>query len=285
MDVQQSARAAGSLGMRAAALILLVAAPWLRAEEAWRSQLQPAEPGSFPVVRSFTGEFVFGWSGVEAARAKAEVRVEGDRIVVQVQGGTDGMARKLWKLDASHYAIISKEGLRSQYFRQVEKYSNRTITTEAVFKPEGIWRQRQVTPDPKGAAKWKRIKVEPLRDIIAAMFFIRSQPLANGDRVVLAAFPGDSPFFVEAAVVGRTQLDVAGVKRKAIKLGLTIRRIDTKNENRLAEHDKFRGGSVWISDDADRIPLRAEVNIFIGYVFGQLADIRFDSGAPRKRGR
>jgi hypothetical protein len=41
-------------------------------------------------------------------------------------------------------------------------------------------------------------------------------------------------------------------------------------------HGKFRSGSVWISDDADRIPLRAEVDIFIGYVFGELESLHFD---------
>jgi hypothetical protein len=41
----------------------------------------------------------------------------------------------------------------------------------------------------------------------------------------------------------------------------------------LAPHKKFRSGRVWISDDARRLPLRAEVDVFIGSVFAELAKV------------
>ena len=43
---------------------------------------------------------------------------------------------------------------------------------------------------------------------------------------------------------------------------------------RLAPHKKFHSGRIWISDDGRRIPLRAEVDIFIGSVFAELVKLK-----------
>ncbi len=243
--------------------------------EPWRDRIGPETPGPFPLVRPFSGEFRFGWSDIGAASAKARLWYSGDEIIVEVEGGTNGLARTLWQLDARHRAIILKEGLKPVAFEQFEKYTNKRVRMEAVFKPDGLWRIRAVTPDPNNVARWKRIKVEPVRDIVSAMLLIRSQVLNNGDKIGVVAFPGDAPFLVEVTVAKRERINIAGELRKAIKLNFQIQRIDVKNKGRLAPHGKFRSGSVWISDDENRIPLRAEVNIFIGYVFGELASLRF----------
>lgn len=264
----------------AAVLLAVSSAP---GAETWLSRLTPAEPGPFPLVRSFKGEFRFGWSDIAAASAKARVSCTDREIRVDVVGGTTGLARTLWKLDATHHAVFRPRGLESVYFRQVEKYAKKTVTTEAVFKPDGVWRQRDVQPDPNGPAKWKRIKVRPIRDIVAAMFFVRSQPLRDKDTVGVIAFPGDDAYLAEIKVAGRETLKVGGQSRKAIKLDFKVHKVvrdKEKKEYRLERHKKFRTGSVWISDDQDRIPLRAEVSIFIGYVFGELTD--FEITDPRR---
>jgi hypothetical protein len=243
--------------------------------EPWSDRIRPETPGPFPLVRPFSGEFRFGWSEIGAASAKAKLWYSGDRIFVEVEGGTDGLARSLWQLDARHKAEILQEGLKPVAFEQVEKYANKRVRTEAVFKPDGLWRIRAVTSDPENVPRWKRIKVEPVRDMISAMLFIRSQVLNDGDTIGVVAFPGDAPFLVEVTVARHEQIRIADVSRKAIKLDFQIQRIELK-KHRLAPHGKFRNGSVWLSDDENRIPLRAEVNVFIGYVFGELESLRFD---------
>ena len=279
MGSKQIARSRGACCVKLTSAVVMLAAVVLsvcQSAEPWSDRIGPETPGPFPLVRPFSGEFRFGWSDIGAASAKASLGYSGDEIIVEVQGGTDGLARALWQLDARHKAVILKEGLKPVAFEQLEKYANKRVRTEAVFKPDGLWRIRAVTPDPKNVAKWKRIKVEPVRDIVSAMLLIRSQGLNNGDRIGVVAFPGDAPFLVEVTVAKREQIKIAGALRKAIKLDFQIQRIDVKNKDRLAPHGKFRSGSVWLSDDEDRIPLRAEVDIFIGYVFGELESLRFD---------
>jgi Protein of unknown function (DUF3108) len=245
------------------------------AAEPWRARISPETPGSFPPVRPFWGKFRFGWSEIGAANAEARLWYSGDKIIVEIKGGTTGLARSLWLLDARHKAIILNDGLKPVGFEQFERYAKKKVRTEAVFKPDGLWRLRAVTSDPKNVPRWKKIKVEPIRDLVSAMLFIRSQPLNDGEKIGIVAFPGDSPFLVEATVLRHEQIRVGNMSRRAIKLGFQIQRIDTK-KGRLAPHGKFRNGTVWISDDENRVPLRAEVNIFIGYVFGELETIQFN---------
>ena len=118
----------------------------------------------------------------------------------------------------------------------------------------------------------------PIRDIVAAMLFVRSQPLENKDRIGVLAFPGDDAYLAEIQVAGREQIPISGKVRQAIKLTFQINKVARtadKKEYKLEPHKKFRNGTVWISDDENRIPLRAEVNIFIGYVFGELVNLEF----------
>ena len=42
----------------------------------------------------------------------------------------------------------------------------------------------------------------------------------------------------------------------------------------LQPHKKFQRGTVWVSDDEVRLPLRVEVKVFIGHVFAELAEVK-----------
>jgi len=275
-QIARSCRARRVRLTSAVALLTALAVSVCQSAEPWSDRIGPQDPGPFPLVRPFSGKFRFGWSEIGAASATARLGYSGDKIIVEIEGGTEGLARTLWQLDAKHKAVILKEGLTPVGFEQVEKYAKKTVRTEAVFKPDGLWRIRAVTPDPKNVARWKKIKVEPIRDTISAMLLIRSQPLNDGDKIGVVAFPGDAPFLVEVTVAKHERIRVANQLREAIKLDFQIQRIEVKKKKRLAPHGKFRSGSVWLSDDGDRIPLRAEVNIFIGYVFGELERLQFE---------
>lgn len=237
---------------------------------------RPPMPGPFPMVSSFRGDFVFGWSNLPAAEATAEVRVEDGMVRVDVRGRTTGAARALWQMDVSHTAGFHSNGLLPGGFLQIEKYKKKTITTRAELRDGSLWRLRTRVPD-GGPAKWKRIPVDGVRDIVSAMFFVRSQPLRPGDRIRTIAFPGDSAFLVDVHVLRSEELPWHGVRRPALRLEFRLKKILTARGQppELASHGKFRKGTVWLSDDADRIPLRAEVDIFVGFVYAELARITF----------
>jgi len=262
------------------ALVAMLAASALQAEVPWAGTLTPERQGAFPPLKPFTGEFRFGWSNIEAASAKGTFTRSGDKMLVDVSGGTTGLARTLWQLDAVHHAEMYFPQLKPIGFQQTETYAKRTVKMRAEYRPDGLWRLRMVRPGP-GGEKWKKIKFGPVYDMITGMLFIRSQPLADKDKVRLIVFPGDTPFLTDISVVGRETLTIGGKAIPAIKLDFRPQRIEKvkgKNEYTLEPHKKFNRGTVWISDDENRIPLRAEVYIFIGYVFAEVKSITFEDG-------
>lgn len=241
----------------------------------WRDNLTPDVAGPFPAIRPFEAEFRIGWSNIEAARAGVNIGYQGEEVRLAGAGGTNGLARMLWQLDATLDVSASKPNFQTIYSVQMENYANRTINTQIVARPDGIWRLRENFPPGENPARWKKIKISPLRDLFSGMLFIRSRKLEPGETVSTIIFPGDSPFLVEMKSLGAEKITISGSPREALKLDLRIRRINLKKGETLEPHGKFQSGTVWLSNDADRVPLRAEVNIFIGYVFAELESITF----------
>ncbi|MFZ4777295.1 MAG: DUF3108 domain-containing protein [Terrimicrobiaceae bacterium] len=241
----------------------------------WQDNLSPDLPGTVPAVRPFNAVFRIGWTDIEAARATLDVSYEAGNICLKSSGGTNGLARVLWQLDATLNATTSLPNFRTIYSVQNEIYASRSINTQIVARPDGIWRLRENFPAGENAATWKKIKISPLRDLFSGMLYIRSRKLAPGETISTIIFPGDSPFLVEMKCLGSETLTIAGAPRPAVKLDIRLHRINLKKGARLEPHGKFQNGTVWLSDDADRIPLRAEVNIFVGYVFAELESINF----------
>lgn len=263
----------GGVGLCVAA-VLLLAVP-LHAD--WRDSLTPDVPGPFPDVRPFEAEFRFGWSEIEAARAIAVVTGSEDELVLSAKGGTRGIARSLYQIDATHECRTQRGAFHPVETVQLESYAGRDIKTWMVAKPDGLWVLREAIPGEPTPPKWKRIKHWPIRDLVSGMMFIRSQRLAPGDEVSVVIYPDSSPFLVDIKVLGTESIMIGGSRRDALKLDLHIQRINLKEGGRLEPHRKFQSGKIWLSNDADRIPLRAEVKIFIGYVFGEIVTFKFTS--------
>ncbi|MFL6589525.1 MAG: DUF3108 domain-containing protein, partial [Chthoniobacterales bacterium] len=61
-------------------------------------------------------------------------------------------------------------------------------------------------------------------------------------------------------------------KFNAIKFDLQLNRI---KDGELQPHRKFRRATAWLSDDADRLVLRIEAQVFVGSVFAELQSVDF----------
>lgn len=225
--------------------------------------------GGFPMVEPFRASFRIGWTEIAAAEARAEITSNSTVAVLEAGGGTIGLARTLYQLDATLEARSALPQFETIDSEQLEKYRRRTLLT-AVAGSGGKLRTKRGWTDGSESLEWKPVKIAPARDLFSAMLFIRSQALVRGEKVGVVVFPGESPFFVEMESLGERLLSVGGEERKALLLDLRISRINTKKGNVLEPHPKFRAGRVWLSNDADRIPLRAEVEIFIGYLFAEI---------------
>ncbi|MEO8205174.1 MAG: DUF3108 domain-containing protein [Chthoniobacterales bacterium] len=245
----------------------------------WLEELTPVAAPAYPDIRPFTATYRFGWSNMlDAATAKVEyTRPQKNAYTIHATGGTVGLVRRLWKIDVIHDASGSLLGCFPAKMNQKETYASQKINMEAIFQRNLSWSLRQVTPSGGGIHKWRKVPVLDLRDMTSAMLFVRSQPMKVGDEIVMTAFPGDSPFLARVHVVGRETLPLNGEKKKVFRLTIELNKINVQGASKgaLLPQSKFRKGTIWITDDADRIPVRAEVDIFIGYVYGQLESVQF----------
>lgn len=257
--------------MRILTLIFFLSIP---AALAWQSTVAPLAAEPFPEIQPFLAEYRLGWAEIEAARASASISYHGKTATLMSSGATTGFARTLYQLNASLDAAADRITLQTIHSTQLEKYNTRTLSTRIEGKNGTLTSLREwISPGSK-PSKWKPVKISPIRDLFAASLFIRSQSLAKGDKVRTLVFPGGSPFLVDIESLGPEIISIANSPREAIRLDIKIQSVNTKKANALEPHRKFRSGTLWLSNDSTRILLRAEVQVFVGYVFAELAAFR-----------
>ncbi len=246
------------------------------ASAAWQDDVLALRAGGVPTPPAgLSARYVFGWSGIEAADASVRLQPRPGGIwECTVHGGTSGFVRSLWKLDAGYRATVEQAGWRSLTARLSEQYRRYRVEETFVFHPEGVRAWRENTKPGADPARWREFKAPGLRDMAAALLLARSQPLSNGDTLSLAVFPGEGMYLVRAKVGGREKLRWQERERDTIRLSLEIDAIH--KDGTTEPHRKFQRGTVWVSDDDIRLPLRVEVKVFIGYVFAELVSL--DSG-------
>lgn len=240
---------------------------------AWESTLLPTAPGPFPELPPLQAEYRLGWAEIEAAKARVAILHDGKNAILTSSGGTSGFARTLYQLDATLDATADRASLQTVRSTQAEKYATRTLSTRIEGKNGSLTSLREwISPDSK-PSKWKPVKISPIRDLFAASLFIRSQNLAKGEKVRTLVFPGGSPFLVDIESLGFEEITIGGTPRNALRLDIKIQSVNTKKGNTLERHHKFRSGTLWLGNDSHRILLRAEVQVFVGYVFAELTTL------------
>jgi len=92
--------------------LLLTAALVFCADSKWQSTLTSSSPPTFPNPRPMQARYGFGWSGFPCATAEIRLSKGGDRIQLDATARTIGLARALWKFDATHTSSVDAETLR-----------------------------------------------------------------------------------------------------------------------------------------------------------------------------
>jgi hypothetical protein len=248
---------------------------WADQSPAWvRSLTSDKGPGKFTALPAMRLAYRFGWSGIQAATADIHLfSPTRNTFEMDASGATSGFPRTLFRLDVLHQATENKNTLRPIHFYQEEKYRQETVKTNVDFESDQVTGLREKIPSDH-PPKPNIFKFGPVFDMTTALLWVRSQPLADGDSESIVVWASNAPYLAIIKVVGRDTINVGGKKQNAIKLDLTLKRIDKKMQ--LKDHKMFKSGRGWLSDDDNRVPLRIEADIFIGYVFAELESIQLE---------
>jgi len=251
-------------------LALAAGAASLRGGE-WRAELSPGQPGAFPPPRPVKLEYLCGWAGLTAGHVAAEFSRPGAGVCeLEASAATTGLARALWRLDATHDARANALTLKPISVRQKEVYRAQTVRTELDFDDAGVERFRESTAD-HNPARRKRFQFPNLYDLQAALLYLRSQKLPTGQVYRIVVYPGTAPYLATVTVLGRERIKVKAGSYPAIKMDLRLEKIT--GEMSLEPHGKFKHGTAWLSDDESRLPLRVTAQIFVGSVWAELEKV------------
>lgn len=260
-----------------AALILAAAASSIHAA-GWQSTVSKDPPGSFPMFRPLRATYVFGWSGLTAATGDARIsRPSEDRVQIEATGRTTGLVRALWRFDVNYHGVGDAAALCPIETTQTETVRSKRMVTRLTFKGAGVKRARTEGPG-DGTTTTKEYQFPNLFDLQSAMLYLRSQPLQEKSSYRVVVYPATNAYLATVTVLGREKISVRAGSYNAIKLDLQLSKVGKTNE--LEPHKKFRRGSIWISDDPERLILRVEAQIFVGTIFAELQSVRFESVKP-----
>jgi len=241
----------------------------------WEQTLSKDPAGNFPELRPLRASYRFGWSGFTAATGDVHfTKPSENKFQLEGTGRTIGLVRALWKLDVNYQAAASADTLRPIETQQIENYRSKKIATHLTFTNNGVTRART---EGKGAAeaKTRQFNFPNLFDLFSAMLYLRSQPLKDHSVYRVVAYPATNAYLATVTVIGREKISVHAGSYSAIKLDLQLKRIG--KHRGLEPHRKFRRATIWVSDDAERLLLRIEAQVFVGAVFAELQSVRFDN--------
>jgi hypothetical protein len=260
-------------------VIVLLASGSMSFAADWEATLSPFTPGSFPEPRPLRAHYSFGWNGITAATADVRfTKVPGDRLELVASGGTTGFARSLWTYDVKHTAVSDAHTLRPIEVTEEETLRKEEVTTHVTFTPERAMSVREARRGSKFESKAHHFDAPNILSVNSALLFLRTQPLTDGSVHRVVIVPATSAYLGTITVLGRERITVPTGTYDAIKVDLQLNKIDKNRQ--LKSHKKFRRAIIWLSDDPDRLILRAETQVFIGTVFAELQSVQFDNGKP-----
>jgi hypothetical protein len=100
-----------------------------------------------------------------------------------------------------------------------------------------------------------KVKEKPsptwVQDLLSSIYFVRTQPLKEGDLISVPISDGGEVYNIEIVVARREEIKTIAGKVKAIQLNAKV--FDGRYIRRSGEM------LVWLTDDAARIPVRARI--------------------------
>lgn len=265
-------------------LLLLGSGTWVaafpaRGAEDWERTLSAFTPGALAELRPLRAQYNFGWNGLTAATAELHLSKTADgNFRLETSGATTGLARTLWKFDVKNVSLSEARTLRPLQVHESETTRGKTLETQLTFTPDKVISQRQEHRGGTMKEKTRTFDFPNALSLNSAMLYLRSKSLPDGAVERVVVYPTTAPYLCTLTVLGREHINAPTGAAEAIKVDLQLNKIGKKRE--LLPHKKFKRATIWLSNDADHLVLRAEAQVFVGNVFAELQSVQFENGKP-----
>ncbi|MGJ8632451.1 MAG: DUF3108 domain-containing protein [Luteolibacter sp.] len=248
--------------------ITLLSLP-VSAAPAWEAEISKLKTGSHPPIPSSTLDFKLSWKGMLKAGtlrmefSPPDVKKPGS-FVIKSSASSIGVASSLFPYSHSYWSEIDPKSLDSKYFNSTETGKEESVETTNRYSSSQT-RVTEKTTDLKTKAISNQAFVfghGQAHDLFSAILKIRSQRLAPGDEYTLLLLPFTSPYLLKVKVESKEK----HMGRDTLRMSFAMQKIDRKS-GALRTYKKLkRPVTLWLTDDADRIPLELRAEVYIGDV-------------------
>lgn len=250
-------------------IILLLSAACACASPAWEAEISPAKRGSHPPIPPSTLDFSLSWKGMlNAGALRIEFAPKGKKkpgsLVVKSSASSQGAAASLFPYSHSYWAEIDPTTLGSRFFHATEKDSKESVVTTSRYGSAKVNVQEVTTDTKTGGIATEALSFPygSARDMFSTILYLRSQKLDPGEQHTLLLFPFTTPYLLKVTVEAKEK----HLGRDALRLNIAIQRINRKTLE-LGTYKKLKKpATLWLSDDADRIPIELRASVYIGDV-------------------
>jgi hypothetical protein len=268
----------GAMPLRSLLLLPLLAACNLEAAEpVWKNELTSPAPGAWPAIPPCVLDFQVSWNGMlDSGRLRIEFAPEEVKkpglLVVRSAATSTGPAAALFPYQSDFWSELDPASLKPKFFHAVETDRRETVTTTSrhfADRVECLEITRSLKKN-KTTRSTKTFGFTPVFDIFSAMLHVRSQKLDVGDQITLVIHPFGNPYLLRVKVLGRE----IHRGRKTIRLNVGMHKIDRKTLELRPYRKMKRDATLWLSDDAERIPIELRAAAFIGDIRATLTGFR-----------
>ncbi len=239
----------------------------VEARMASRESVVPPPVGPIPFRVGDRSEYAVRWEGgldLEAGRVVIAVDPPGYRFVVSAT--TAPWVSRFFEAN-DQFVTVADTTLMPRTHERDQREGGRRTTRAYVYDADRALVRVGATVD---AAREPQATTLPLdryaRDAIAALFYVRTLPLADGAQYQIPINEGGRNQRLDLTVVGRETIVVMGTSRSAWRLAPSVRQ--------RVERRRPPTATVWLSDDARRLPLAVDVTAVFGRVRLELVEHR-----------
>lgn len=257
--------------------LLLSSASFLHAAPIWKGELTPPAPGPFPKLAPTVLNLQVSWNGainagtIQVEFAPRDVNKPGN-FIVRSTAASHGAAALLFPYQTNFWSEVDPATLLPRLFHAEETDKKENVKTTVRYGPNRVEIQEisKLLKTGKTQRTDRKFEFSPVFDIFSAMLHVRSQKLDTGDRITLVVHPFRTSYLLTVKVLGRERHN----DRNAIRLSMAMRKIDRKTQELLPYKKLKRDATLWLSDDAERIPIEFRAAVFIGDIRATLTSHR-----------
>ena len=238
---------------------------------AWQQQVNVRPGTKIQPLTPTHLQYELSWNGrVKAGTVDIKFGLKDPRYkgyyVAQGWGGATGWASALYPFAFSYTGFLHPRTLRPVQFHGTENERGKKAVYQFRFKKGGAIGTKVRTKRGKSSTDQRSFSYSDPLDLFSALLQIRSLPLTVGQTYRLPFQPVGRPYLATIKVLKKEN----HLGRAALKMDVALQRIT--ESNLLEDYEKLKSSTLWLSNDAWKIPLEVRAKVYVGDVRMRLVD-------------